>query len=550
MALGHETGMQHVQNLLAQATHFYLYNSNSNIRLWSYFENLSDFLRTQEQQFYKALGVEDIKGLNNLLQTINIDYHLNDLNAGGKIYNQIRQDYILTDASTKTQSVTREDNIMQLFAELINNSEIGQNMVSEFLDRRDSTSQIGIFSEFFKILTTVFNKTIIPGDPIHLEFTANNTYSQTGYYKKNGILGEASIKLNFGKILVPGDIKIDKNQFVVTGQPSDFPKAVKSIVASQVRPALMEYLNKETSLRPYARDIYDKNPQEWRDIVNRYIKENFPKIDLAFSNNIELNHSSGSVSGYLGEIQSHLYFVELFKNVTDSRIIDAGASYIKSMSGGVQMDPADTVIEIANHIFNIQVKNYMKGGAEWGGNTKSKVIQTLQGEKKIRDYSTAEGFVLNRLQIHDSNLLEFFGAATWHNLNTNYAGDPKYDEYAELYQNFNRIFDSLKESFDTFLPNIIRLTAILDGVEDLQYENFYFQKGTMIPASAIVDCILDGLMGAKNVVFTSSYEMYPGASHFTYQHPFEDDYGTYAKETTITWKVTINFNSVLRSIGL
>jgi len=55
----------------------------------------------------------------------------------------------------------------------------------------------------------------------------------------------------------------------------------------------------------------------------------------------------------LGEVQSHLYFVELFKDVKDAHIIDAGASFIKSMSGGTQMDPADTVVAIANHIFNI-----------------------------------------------------------------------------------------------------------------------------------------------------------------------------------------------------
>jgi hypothetical protein len=72
----------------------------------------------------------------------------------------------------------------------------------------------------------------------------------------------------------------------------------------------------------------------------------------------------------------------------------------------------------------------------------------------------------------------------------------------------------------------------------------------MIPASAIVDCVLDGLMGAKDTVFKSSYEMYPSSSHFTYQHPFEDSYGAYAKETTISWKVTISFSAVLHKIGL
>jgi len=99
------------------------------------------------------------------------------------------------------------------------------------------------------------------------------------------------------------------------------------------------------------------------------------------------------------------------------------------------MDPADTVLEVLNHIFNIQVKNYAKNGASWGGSS-SKVVTVLKQEKKVRGVSSAESFVLDRLQIHDTALLEFFGAATWHNLNPAYSRDPKYAEYSGLYKEF------------------------------------------------------------------------------------------------------------------
>ena len=137
------------------------------------------------------------------------------------------------------------------------------------------------------------------------------------------------------------------------------------------------------------------------------------------------------------------------------------------------MDPADTIIEVINHIFNIQVKNYAKSGASWSGST-ARAVTVLNKEKKIHGASGAANFVLNRLQINDADLIDFFGAATWHNLNPAYSKDPKYNEYSGVYKEFQTIFKGLKESFDTFIPNIIRLTAILDGLDDLQYENFYF----------------------------------------------------------------------------
>jgi len=64
-------------------------------------EDLRDFLSSHEEAFYQALGVSDIKELNDRLHNLPaVGRNLNYLDSGGVIYNQIKRDYILTDATT------------------------------------------------------------------------------------------------------------------------------------------------------------------------------------------------------------------------------------------------------------------------------------------------------------------------------------------------------------------------------------------------------------------------------------------------------------------
>lgn len=551
-----ETGMQHVENLLKYASHFSIYNSSSNMALLSYFENLSDFLRDQEEQFYAALGVSDIKGLNNLLKSININQNLSALDAGGIIYQEINNRYVFKDKSKtdEQKAQKQEQDIFALLTQLINDINADE-FINRYIDGW-TTEQEAIFNGLMDALTEKINGLEINGGLITYRFTAygKGTSSLTGFYSKKEI-SKANLKiLNLNKLLAgknkKGKITISDNHFKIEGDSRALTDSLWTELRNNIRPALETHLNIEYEGK---RLLEEMSPEQIRTEVLSVITEKGIKLDtsdLAAAKKIQIGAGSGNISGFLGELQSRLYFRALFPDITKAEIIDQGASLVKTLGGSGQMDPADTQIKILNEIFNIQVKNYAKGGAKWSGNSDKKLVQTLSGTKEIKDWSGARSFVLNRLQINDSNLLEFFGAATWHNLNPLYSNDKKYNDYATLYTEFQNIFKSLKDSFDTFLPNIIRLTAILDGLDDLAYENFYFQKGIMIPASAIVDCILDGIMGAKNTVFTSSYEMYPGASHFTYQHPFEDSYGQFADETLISWKVTISFNSVLANIGL
>lgn len=556
MAIGHETGMQHVENLLNHAWRFNLRNSSTNINLLSYFEALSDFLRDQEEQFYAALGVNDIKGLNNLLKSIGTNQNLNLLDAGGVIYQEIANRYVFKDKS-KTENQKdqkREQDIFALLTQLVNNIDADKFM-EKYMDGWAHETEY-IFNGLMDALTYAINGLQINSGLITYAFTAygKGTSSTTGFYSKKELANVNLKILNLNKLFnqknKKGKITIEDNHFKIEGDSKALADAVQIELRDTIRPAIEEYLNIEYEGK---RLLEEMSIEQIRTEIISIIQEKGIKLDTSDMDavkKIQLGRGSGNISGFLGELQSRLYFRTLFPDITKAEIIDTGASFVKTLGGAGQMDPADTQIKILNHIFNIQVKNYAKGGAEWGGNSDKKIIQTLQGEREIKDWSGARSFVLNRLQINDSNLIDFFGAATWHNLNPLYSNDKKYNDYATLYNEFQIIFRDLKDSFDTFLPNIIRLTAILDGLDDLAYENFYFQKGAMIPASAIVDCILDGIMGAKNTVFTSSYEMFPGSSHFTYQHPFEDNYSLYADETLISWKVKISFSAVLHSIGL
>lgn len=544
------TGSEHVKNIIAQTKNFSFVNSTSNNEVFSYLYSLRDFLRAQEQEFYDKLGVYDIKGLNTLLDNISINYNLTALNAGGAAYRYVGNHYTFKDSSKKNTDLNDfvEENVFDLFTELLSNTDADR-FVDYYMDQREVDA---IYNGAMDALSEVFNGITIDGGFIKYIFSARGTRSKTKRYAKNkDTLADVQVKvitLNEAILKQQGEIRIENNRFIITGNPAKFTSTIDKEIKQFIRPELMRRLNKTFA---------DKAPLElmseqvMRDTVNDIIQNEFGVIldstDLDASRSIAINASGGGISGYLGELQSRLYFKQLFKNVKDAEIIDAGAGYIKSMSGATQMDPADTIIKIANEIFNIQVKNYAKGGAEWSGSTK-KLLST--GEE-IRDTSSAESFVKDRLQVNNSNLLEYFGAVTWHNMNPDYSDNPLYWEYSEIYQSLTGIFNSLKESFDTFLPNIIRLIAIVGDLRDLQYENFYFQKGHMIPSSAIIDGIIQALQGAPSKkIYTSSYSMYPGPSHYTSEVPYLNNYANFAKETSIQWRVSINFNSVLSSIGL
>lgn len=550
-----ETGMEHVKNLLQYGTNFSIYNSTANDSTISYFENLADFLRDQEQNFYDALGVGNIAGLNLLLKQINTTKNLSVLDAGGAIMQEISNRFVFKDKSKseEQQAQKQEQDIFSLLNQLLQDFD-ANSFISRYEDGWTS-EKAQIFNACTDALTEVFNNLEIGNGLITYRFTAygQGKSSFTGYYASKKELAKAKVViLNLNTLFAKGKkgkITIQDNHFHIEADSQALTDSLQAEFRNRIRPALEEYLNVSYE----DKRLLENMPKEQiRDEILKVIREkiDLDADDLNAAKKIEIGAGKGNISGFLGELQSRLYFKSLFSSITDTEIIDKGASFVKSLGGSGQMDPTDTQIRILNHLFNIQVKNYSKGGAEWSGNSDKKIMQTIGGEKKISDWSSAKSFMLNRLQINDSALMNFFGAATWHNLNPEYSDDPKYGEYSALYGEFQSVFNSLKESFDTFLPNIIRLTAILDGLEDLSYENFYFQKGTMIPASAIVDCILDALLGARKNVYTSSYAMYPGKSHFTYQHPFEDNYGQYADETIISWKVTVNFSTVLHSLGL
>ena len=536
------TGRERVEQILSQTHNFASVNSSANINVISYLSTLSDFLRDQEQEFYNALGVDDIRGLNALLKSIDVQYNLNALNAGGSVYRYIEQNYTFKDKTKSNDTQFKDDDIFSLFTEAL--SDVS---ASKFLDRYiNEYERDAIYDGLMDALTEIFSNLVLDNGLIKYIFTAHGTKSSTGFYKKNKeTIGTATIKINLNQAIRAGKVEVINDRFVVSGDPTQFVAAVDKEIKEVIRPELMRRLNKTYAEKARLELM---GPTELRNLVNNIIIQQFgikmDASDIAAANNIAIGAGAGNISGYLGELQSRLYFKSLFHNVTDARIIEAGASYIKSLSGATQMDPADTIIQIANHIFNIQVKNYTKGGAEWGG-----AGIKLNGED-LRGASTASSFITERLQVNLPFLFEFFGAATWHNLNSQYANEPSYMDYAAVYGEFQAIFASLKESFDTFLPNIIRLTAIIDG-SDLQYENFYFSKGRMIPASAIIDGLMDALSGADSKkIFTSSYGMSPGASHYTHQVPYASSYAPTAKETGITWRVSINFNSVFTKLGL
>ena len=547
MAINQETGMQHVENLLNNTFNFGIYHSAANTEVFDYLMYLRDFLADQEQEFYDILNVGSIGGLNALLKNINISHNLSVLDAGGVVFQEIKNKFIFKDKSKSDDQKEQktEQDIFTLLNETLNEIPLDKFYTQEDLQYIITNSME--YDLLMEMLANAFNNIKFDNGMIKYEF--RTMYGKTSVHSKKTI-GEAKIvvidliKAIKSKGKTPGKITIADNHIKFTGNSLLLPPKTQEEIRNVIRPALEEYLNKSYEGKKLLENM---SFDQIRSEVIKIIREKgvyLDNDDIKACDNIDIGAGAGNISGFLGELQSRLIFKALFQNIKDARIIDKGASFIKSMSGATQMDPADTMVQVANQIFNIQVKNYAKGGAEWGG------AGIKINAENLRGASTAASFITERLQVNLPFLFEFFGAATWHNLNPEYSDDPSYPDYVATYAEFQGIFESLKESFDTFIPNIIRLTAIIEG-SDLQYENFYFSKGRMIPASAIIDGIQDALFDAPSKkIFTSSYGMTPGASHYTYQRPYISSYASFAKETGITWHISMNFNKVLASIGL
>lgn len=529
---------ERIQGILTKTTTFAAENKKTLEPL----EDLRDFLRSHEEAFYQALGVSDIKELNDRLHDLPaVGKNLNYLDSGGVIYNQIKRDYVLTDATTASREEGQyRNNIFELFVELVNTSEFGQQVIDDLLEQGDFIRSTDILTDFFKALTTVFNNYVIPGEPIRFEFTANATNSLTGYYKKQKDL-RTTIKLNFGKSITPLNIKLDKHNFVVESTSSQFTKAVESHLEGTVIPALNNYLGKEQALKPTARSIYIQDSTKWREIVNSYISKVVPDVDLSFTTSIDLNDSASSVSGYLGEVKSSLIFRMAFPQ---AKVGDVGTEKFAGLARSGEDAPIDTVLEILNDKFNIQVKNVMGNSYTWG-------------ELKEKKAMGAISFVYGRLQIPNGEALtEFFGAATYNNLNQKYSDRPGWQEYQNIYSGFQKVFSShLIPLFDTFIPNIIRLSTYFKEAtkhfgQGWNYNNFYLFRGNIVPASLMVQGVIDGINQSADSLFTTQYSMYPGPSEYSPDMPIPSSYTQFANKTKIGYDVTFRFQVAFNRLGL
>lgn len=532
---------ERVQQIIASARNF----SAANTKTLDDLKELKSMLVSVENSAYDALGVRDIHDLNDAINNIEgIREKIHYLDAGGRIFNEIKQDYVLTDSASKNQEdVYKEENIFDLFTDLVNQSDLGQQVIDDLINNPRAGS-IDIFTEYLKTVTAVFNGYVIPGDPISIEFTANAANSLTGYYSKKREIGRTAVKINLGKSITPLNIKITDHNFEISGTP-ELTSSVRDVIAKQVRPALNTYLNRDLStngLKISAKSVYQQNPQKWRDIVNKYIKKYFPKVDLSFAETIALNDSSGQLSGYLGELQSIIAFQYAFPN---SKAYGTGTEAFKGLTSSGQEAPIDTVLKILNESFNIQVKNVDKASYSW---------EVSFNEAKAMG---AISFITGRLQIPASTQLSnFFGAATYNNMNPAYSHIPGYQEYGKIYSGFQSVFQGqMTKMFDSFIPNIIRLsTYFSEGTANFEegwnYNNFYMFKGKIIPSSVIVQSVMDAITMTPETFITSRYAMYPGASHYTKETPIAENYADYADTTKIAYNITFRFKMAFAKLGI
>lgn len=303
-----------------------------------------------------------------------------------------------------------------------------------------------------------------------------------------------------------------------------------------------DYIKK---LQKYVEDSQENgrlNKVEFLQEVIEYLSSvgltNLANTARVVGTRIGVNASEASIRGFFGELYALATLEYLYGD--KAKVISTGA--IKKESSGQQI-PIDIVLTHGLQQFNFQVKNY----------------RIKKNSITLSNTVSAVNFVQDKLELTGTIadiLIEFFASYQY---NKPFTGKiaalfdnsempvPVYEE--QVYNQFQQVFNELSYLFNEWAANMFKIEDVFkansDGMfssKQQYFNNFFIVQDRILPASDIIQQIIDGLNSEKPVThFTlSKTKDYKNTlqGHFndrTYLPPLYD----LAKLVDIRYSVTI-----------
>ena len=451
--------------------------------------SLRDQIRSAEMRFYKAFNLpEGSNGLRVLQQR----------------FDELNSDYGFRSMSNLSDSYFDE-----LVASAMNKIDLTK-PVNAFFSNDDIQRQF-LESHFV-------NEEI--NDNLNGFISALNQFNLTGgqriYRSASGARG---LSKYIGKVLV--DPKKGKD-----GIQIEFSQSLPSSWQSRLKNDYGLIINNENLDRAKILENWLKsnisNPQ-----INSRVMYQFQKK----RNQYDLNSSSASIKGFLGEIRTAAFLDHLCGRNGSTIPIGGVHELINGQSGG------EIAIDLLLKGFGFQVKNYR--------------INNGKTTFAHRDSMGMGTFIVDRMRPEAgiSQLLqEFFGSWAF-----NKPIDDATERYEQIYSRFAN--NNLTEVFEGYVDNIIKISDEFQAdmkyfsKMNLYFNTFFFIGDKIVPSSSILTAIIHSLSAADtDKLITSSFQIAApsGGESWSYESPQpSSSVETLANLTKISWFITLDLSRIL-----
>lgn len=412
-------------------------------------ENFKSQLLAQEQQFYSLIGKTKQE-----FQAAYASAYGEFSTMSQRLY-IIEQDFVNRYANSVAISDEQKKEIADKFVEKINQDIQGDPDIQRAMKKFGASVVDTIFATMPKNSNVTFTKATSRQTPLGTQ-----------------LIGLGRLQLKISKDRTRLEYKKDADVTLITNEYIQ---------------KMEDYLNNTNSTKP----SLDVNAF-FTDLANA-LRSNglFELVNLlpTARARMAINRSAASIKGFFGELYALGVLYHLYGQ--QATVLPTGS--IRKSSSGQQI-PIDVALQWGLQQFNFQVKNYQ---------IKNNSI-TLSG------VSSALNFIDNRLKMTGTVtdiLKEFFASYQYNQPFTGslakYYEDsimpvPEYD--ATVYQKFQSIFNSMQYNFDQFAQNVFKIQDVFSADsgglfknEQAYFNHFFIVQERVIPASDIIQQIIDGL---------------------------------------------------------
>lgn len=453
--------------------------------------SLRDQIRNAEMRFYKAFnlpeGGEGLRVLQQRFDELNSDFGFRSMTNLSDSY----FDDLVASAMNKID-LTKPVNVF------FSSDEVQQ----QFLESQLVNNEIeGVLNNFISTL---------------------NQFNQTGGQRINrSTTGARGLSKYIGEVLI--DPKKGKNGIQIKFEKS-LPQSWQTRLKNDYGLIFNnEELDRAKILENWLRQNIS-NPQICSRVMYQFQKKR---------NAYDLNSSSASIKGFLGEIRTAVFLDHLCGR-NGSTIPTGGVhEIINGQLGG------EIAIDLILKGFGFQVKNYRIH------NGKTTFVH--------RDSMGMGSFIIDRMRPDSgiSQLLqEFFGSWAF-----NKPIEDATERYQQIYSRFGN--NNLSEVFEGYVDNIMKISdefqADMKQFSDmgLYFNTFFFIGDKIVPSSSILTSIINSLSVANvDKMVTSSFSISPpsGGESWSYSSPFpSSSVQSLANLTKVSWLITLDLSRILEN---